>query len=282
MHTAYFDYGSSRIKYCRWGTGDRILLCFHGYGESADSFAFLEDALGNEFTILAIDLPFHGGTEWKEDALFQMDDLLAILRGITGGSAGAAGGDGTVKSGADGKWSLLGYSMGGRVALSILGRIPERIGKLVLVGPDGLKMNGWYWLATQNAPGRGLFRRTMKNPGWFFFVLKAADKLRLVNRSIYKFTVNYISDPAVREELYKRWTAMRTFRPDIPAIQALIRWQGIPVRLLYGRYDRIIRWETGSKFSREVGPGCRLVILETGHRLLQGKNEDTLLELIKY
>jgi hypothetical protein len=101
-----------------------------------------------------------------------------------------------------------------------------------------------------------------------------------VNRSIYKFTVNYLGDAKVREDLYKRWTAMRKFRPDIPVIQSIIRGQEIPVRLLYGRYDRIIRWETGEKFSREIGPGCGLVILETGHRLLQDKNLDTLLGLL--
>jgi pimeloyl-ACP methyl ester carboxylesterase len=285
MHTAYLDYGSSRIRYSRWGTGNKILLCFHGYGESADSFAFLEDVSGNEFTILAIDLPFHGKTEWREGPLFQTDDLLAILNGIIGdktGVGGAATEGAATEGGGDRKWWLLGYSMGGRVALGILERVPEKIEKLVLVCPDGLKMNGWYWLATQNAPGRGLFRWTMKNPGWFFFFLKAADQFRLVNRSVYKFTVNYIGDPGVREELYRRWTVLRKFRPDIPAIQALIRRLRIPVRLLYGRYDRIIRWETGAKFSREAGTDCRLVILETGHSLLREKNGDILLELIKY
>jgi pimeloyl-ACP methyl ester carboxylesterase len=291
MHTPFFHYGSSRIKYSRWGTGNKLLLCFHGYGESADAFAFLEDALGREFTILAIDLPFHGGTEWKEGPLFRLKDLLAILDGIvrdTGGPngdgvEGDAAETGAAEGGASGagrKWTLLGYSMGGRVALSLLEKVPEKIGKLVLVGPDGLKMNGWYWLATQNAPGRALFRWTMKNPGWFFFFLKVADRLRLVNRSIYKFTVNYIGEPRVREELYQRWTAMRTFRPDIPVIQSQIRRQEIPVRLLYGRYDRIIRWETGAKFNKEIGPACRLVILETGHHLLQEKNADTLLGLL--
>src|SRR5882757_6972898 len=154
------------IHYSRWGTGNKILLCFHGYGESADSFAFLGDALGNEFTILAIDLPFHGRTEWEEGLIFLPDDLLAFLEKITAGLAGAAG-----------RWWLLGYSMGGRVALSLMEKIPEKIGRLVLVAPDGLKMNPWYWLATQNPAGRRLFRWTMRYPGWFFFVLKVAGKL---------------------------------------------------------------------------------------------------------
>jgi pimeloyl-ACP methyl ester carboxylesterase len=270
MHTDFLDHGSSRINYSRWGTGNKILLCFHGYGESADSFAFLEDPLGNEFTILAIDLPFHGGTEWKEERVFLPEDLLTILGKITTGLPGAAQ-----------QWWLLGYSMGGRVALSLAERLAGKIEKLVLVAPDGLKINPWYWLATQNSPGRRLFRWTMKRPGWFFFVLKMASKLGLVNRSIYKFTFNFIGDARVRDELYKRWTTMRKFRPDIPAVHSLIRKQRISVRLLYGRYDRIIRWETGEKFRKGIGAGCGLVILETGHRLLQEKNGAVLLDLLK-
>ncbi|HMH20481.1 MAG TPA: alpha/beta hydrolase [Puia sp.] len=270
MHTDFPHHGSSRISYSRWGTGDKLLLCFHGYGESGDSFAFLAAALGNEFTILAIDLPFHGQTEWKEGPVLLPDDLLAILSQLTAGLPGAAH-----------RWWLLGYSMGGRVALSLAEKIPEKIEKLILVAPDGLKMNPWYWLATQNAPGRGLFRWTMKKPGWFFFILKIASALGLVNRSIYKFTFNYIADPTVREELYNRWTTMRSFRPDIPAVRSSIREQGIAVRLMYGRHDRIIRWETGEKFRKGISAGCKLVILETGHRLLQEKNAEELLALLK-
>ena len=70
MHTEYIPWGSSRIAYTRWGTGGKLLFCLHGYGETGAGFAFLETALGDEYTILAIDMPFHGGTDWKEGLFF--------------------------------------------------------------------------------------------------------------------------------------------------------------------------------------------------------------------
>ncbi|MHA4810116.1 alpha/beta fold hydrolase [Flavitalea flava] len=270
MHTGFLFIGASRIRYCSWGTGNKVLLCFHGYGESAESFTILEESLAPDFTVFAIDLPFHGGTDWKEGLYFDPETLVELVTKMVADHNGPAGG-----------WHLLGYSMGGRVALDLLGKIPEKIEKLVLLAPDGLKVNGWYWLATQSRPGNWLFRKTMQYPGWFFFILRLADKLKFVNQSVYKFTIRYIGQRQVREELYQRWTTMRDFRPDIPSLRALIREKNIPVRLMYGRYDRIILWERGQKFIEGIEPFCELVILDCGHQLLERKNKDALVSLLK-
>lgn len=270
MQTNFLSFGSSRLSYSCWGTGDKLLLCFHGYGESAASFSFLESSFGQEFTILAIDMPFHGETEWEEGLFFDPVDLQAIVKKVVSSSPGFRKG-----------WWLLGYSMGGRVALQLLELMPDKIERLVLVAPDGLKVNGWYWLATQTGWGNWLFRWTMQHPGWFFLILRAGNKLGLVNRSVYKFTFNYIGDWLVRNDLYKRWTTMRAFRPDMKAIRSLILEKGIPVRLLYGQYDRIIRWETGEKFRQRIEPYGRLEIAPAGHQLLHVKHIDELAALMK-
>lgn len=270
MQSIFLTYKSSLIHYLKGGEGKQLLLCFHGYGESSGSFTLLEASLGQEYTLIAIDLPFHGETQWKEGLFFSPEDLLVIIQQIARGLTFQQE-----------KMLLIGYSMGGRVALSLLEKIPEKTEKIILVAPDGLRMNGWYWLATQNRLGNLLFRLTMQRPGWFLFILRIADTLRLVNRSIYKFTVNYIDNALVRDGLYKRWTTMRGFRPDIPVIQSFIRERQIPVRLLYGRYDRIIRWERAEEFRKGIEPHGKLVILDTGHQLLQDKNLDRLIALLK-
>jgi pimeloyl-ACP methyl ester carboxylesterase len=257
------------IHYYKWGTGDKLLICFHGYGESADSFSILQAPLANEFTILAIDLPFHGQTDWKE-TLFTVEDLLAFIEEITAGTPAHQQ-----------EWWLMGYSMGGRIALSLLEKAPERVCKLVLLAPDGLIVNPWYWLATQTSPGRALFKWTMYHPGWFFFVLRTGNTLKLVNPSVYKFVAKYIGRPQIREVLYKRWTGLRPFRPRIAAVKSIIRRQQLPVRILYGRFDRIIRVERGEQFRKGIEPWCQLTILPAGHQLLHINHLDTLVSLLK-
>ena len=256
----FIPFRSSRFHYSRWGTGPRILFAFHGYGESGTSFGFLEDALGRDYTIVAIDLPFHGATEWREGLFFAPGDLLTVMTAIA-----------AVLGGEEEGWWLMGYSMGGRVALQLLELAPSRVRRMVLLATDGLQMNFWYWLATQTRAGNALFRWTMRRPAWLFFLLRTGDLLRLVNPSIYKFTAHYVDDQAVREILYARWTTMRGFRPHLDRVGGFIRQYRIPVRLLYGSYDRIIRWERGERFRRPNVPYCELMLLPAGHQLLQAK-----------
>lgn len=265
----FIPFRSSRLHYHRWGRGDKLLLCFHGYGESAATFAFLAEALGNEFTILAIDLPYHGGTDWKETLPLTVDQLISIIETLLADAP------------PDTPWYLMGYSMGGRVALSLLEAIPEKTTRLILIAPDGLRMNPWYWLATQTAPGRLLFRWTVLHPGWFLFILRAGNALKLVNPSVYKFVANYIGNEKIRRELYTRWTTLRRFRPRISTIKTIVRRRQLPVRILYGRFDRIIRVERGEQFQKGIAPYCQLIVLPAGHQLLQINHLPTLLSLLK-
>jgi pimeloyl-ACP methyl ester carboxylesterase len=281
MQTGFFPLKNSRIHYHRWGMGPRLVFAFHGYGESSASFTFLGEAIGEDFTLVAIDLPFHGQTEWNDGLFFDPADLLFLLRAIEA----ALSSPHPVLPGASPSprpdirvpaapylsgWWLLGYSMGGRIALQLLQDNPQLIDKLVLLAPDGLKLNRWYWLATQTRFGNSLFRATMRQPGWFFLLLRSGHVLSLVNPSIYKFTVQYIHDDRVRQELYTRWTTMRGFRPRLAAIAAIIRERQLPVRLVYGSYDRIIRRESAEKFrKRGIDATCHLTLLPAGHQLLQ-------------
>jgi len=269
MGEHFISFRGSQFHYSQRGVGPRLLFAFHGYGETAGSFAFLEEALGQDFTIIAIDLPFHGETVWREGLYLAPSDLLAVMTSIAGGLAGKEEG-----------WWLMGYSMGGRIALQLLELAPARVRRLVLLATDGLQMNFWYWLATQTSLGNGLFRWTMKRPGWLFFLLRTGHVLRLVNPSIYKFTAHYVDDVRVREKLYARWTTMRGFRPHLAAVGRSIRQYEIPVRLLYGSYDRIIRWERGERFCRPNAAYCQLTILPAGHQLLQAKFLEVIVKAV--
>jgi len=151
---------------------------------------------------------------------------------------------------------------------------------LVLLAPDGLTMNPWYWLATQTKSGRAFFRFTMAHPHWLFGFLRAANKFKWVNPGIYKFTHRYIDDEKVRSDLYARWTTMRGFRPDLRQLRNTIRKRNIPVHLFYGRYDRIIRAKRGERFRKGIEVQCHLQLLPTGHQLLQPEHLNMIVAAI--
>lgn len=263
------SYKNSSISYYRFGSGPKPVLCFHGYGEDATYFKFLGDAAGNQFSFYSIDLPFHGQTEWKDGLTFTPPDLQQIIEEILQQNDPEPQIPNT-------KLVLLGFSLGGRVALNLYENIPEKIEKLVLLAPDGLKVNGWYWLATQTWLGNRFFAFTMKKPQWFFGLLKLMNKLKLVNTSIFKFVNHYIGDAEVRRLLYTRWTTLRKIKPDLQKVRDHIRSAATPVRLVYGKHDRIILFSVGEKFKKGIEAHCTLTIIHSGHQVLHEKHAEEI------
>lgn len=254
-------YKNSTISYYCFGSGPQRVICFHGYGENAKTFGFLEKFAGNQCSFISIDLPFHGNTIWNEELIFSSDDLQQILKKILEIKK-------TQPETTNQKLSFMGFSLGGRIALSLYQNIPEQTERIILLAPDGLKINFWYWLATQTWLGNKLFHFTMKHPGWFFNFLKILNKLGLVNTSIFKFVNFYIGDKEVRQQLYQRWMVLRKLKPDIKRIKSSIRKNNTIVRLIYGIHDRIILPARGEKFKKGIEKHFTLTVIHSGHQVL--------------
>ncbi len=104
------------------------ILFFHGFMGNKDVFADTISLLSDQFYCLAIDLPGHGNTIIKGgDECYQMDNTaLALVEWLD-------------KLTID-QCFLVGYSMGGRLALYLACFFPERFPKVVLESSSpGLK-----------------------------------------------------------------------------------------------------------------------------------------------
>lgn len=257
MQSSYLSYGTSVIHYFHFGSGKSVILALHGYGEHAGSFNFLDRFTNNGFRLIAIDLPFHGDTLWNETRPFTNTDLHNIFFSILK-QLGIE----------EFQFTLMGYSMGGRLALSFTENFPEKVSRLVLLAPDGLKLNFWYWLATQTHTGNRLFRYIMNSPSGVLKCLHWFKRFHLLNKSVYKFIQYYLHDEKVRDQLYNRWTCLRLCRPDLNKIRSIIKLKGLPVRILYGKHDRIILSGRGRIFSRGIEQYCQLRIINAGHEVL--------------
>lgn len=266
MSDNFVTYKNSGIHYCRWGTGTKLLLCLHGFGEAARSFGVFGPFLSKEYTIIAVDLPLHGETQWNDGLLFTVEDIATIIDHIPD----------TYNR----NFSLMGYSMGGRVALQLYQHLPGRVEELILIAPDGIKINMWYRFATQNKLGNLLFKRIMQRPGFFFGVTNLLRKSGTINIGVYNYVHTHLQNADLRMRLYNIWTTMRRIKPDIPQIKSLIKTNTTKVLLVYGRYDRVIRYTTGEQFTTGIEKSCRLHIIDSGHRLLTEKNASVIATLL--
>jgi len=253
MTSHFISYHQSTIHYRKSGSGPHLTVCFHGFGEFARTFDPIAASL-SDHTLIAIDLPFHGETIWREGHDLTVDEMLEIIR--------------LCPEIGDKPYGLMGYSMGGRIVLTLYEAVPEKILYLVLIASDGLKVNPWYWFATQTFMGKRIFRYTMNKPNWFSGLLTAGRKTGIVNESIMKFVHRYIDDTAMREKVYQVWITLRRFTPRLPIVKSLIRKFETPVYLIFGRYDRIIVAQSGKSFIKTLEKWCHIEILDAGHQVL--------------
>ena len=273
MELRKLTYYQNEISYYRFGEGPKLAICFHGYGEEAATFEFLGKHAGKDFRFIAIDLPFHGNTEWPQGKFFAPIDLESIISQILLQEK-------LFPNSQLFQFTLIGFSLGGRVALSYYESQPKAVERIVLLAPDGLKVNFWYWLATQSRAGNSLFAYTMKKPAWFFGFLKGMNKLQLVNSSVFKFVKHYINDEQSRTILYERWTRFRYLKPNLGKIKELVTGHHTPVRLIYGKHDRIILPSVGQKFRKGIEEFCKISVIHSGHQVLHEKHVEEIVRAL--
>jgi pimeloyl-ACP methyl ester carboxylesterase len=257
MKKLLIPYRQSIVSCSSFGKGAQWLICFHGYGENNESFSFLEPYLGETYTLIAIDLPFHGQTLWNEGLNCSQEDLWNIITLITGSPTQPV--------------NLIGYSMGGRITLKLLEKQANRVAKVVLLAPDGLHSNPWHWLATQTIWGNRLFRYTMERPDWFFRWMKWGNQLGILNKSIFNFAHYYLDEADERMALYQRWTTFRSFHCKLALIKTIIFKNNKHLTLLFGKYDRIILTAKGRDFQKGLENYIFIRELQAGHLLLKEK-----------
>jgi pimeloyl-ACP methyl ester carboxylesterase len=268
MESQYVEFPNSKFHYRKYGNGPKLVFCFHGYGREGSTFHFLDRVIGNEYTAIAIDLPFHGRTEWNKELTFHPNHLIQVIEQIRR----------TYQKEKE-KFTLMGFSLGGRIALHLTQILCRQIERIVLIAPDGLRINFWYSLGTHTWIGNKLLRHTVNNPGWFLKMLNLAEKAELINKNISSFVHYYMDDVDQRQILYYRWTTMRKFEPNIIKIKRLINKYKIKVRMLFGKHDNIIPLAGGQSFYVGIEDHTVLKVVNLGHHLLNEGNAPRIGEL---
>ena len=115
---------NNRLHYCFSGNLNKPLILFlHGFMGNSDEFDAVVKSLANEFYCLSVDLPGHGKTQVLNDDCYTMaktaDALINLL-------------DELFNELKISQCFLLGYSMGGRLALYLMLHFPKYFYKVIL------------------------------------------------------------------------------------------------------------------------------------------------------
>jgi len=268
MTHLYLSLSNSSISYYRFGRGKRVVVAIHGYSNDAQLFGLLEEDLKNSFTFICIDLPLHGATRWNKD-LLTPKKLQAIISQILS------------KEQLPKNYWLLGFSLGGRIALSVYQFTPESVKRLILLAPDGLYNSWWNKFWVQTYIGNRTIAFFLKRPQLAARLLDWFKKHRLVNRKIYSFAQGLLNSKRESHLLYERWKLMRKMRPALNKISSLILFHQTPVSLVFGKCDNITPSDDAQYFAENAKPYVEYAKWDAGHLLLKPKYLPQLISLFK-
>ena len=109
--------------------------------------------------------------------------------------------------------TLIGYSLGGRMALSWWAREPERFSRVVLMAPDGLVKNVGYRFAVDTAVGRAWLgqserqrERIVRHMGWL-------RRRGLLPEHFYQFSLFHLETAEMWQMVIDCWLSLRRFWP---------------------------------------------------------------------
>lgn len=251
--------GPWQVEYLVFGSGPKTLIAFHGFDNDADDFLVFEPALGSAFTIIAVNLFFHGNSHTElppEKSVFDKQQLSLLTEAL-------------LAQHAIHRFSLLGYSLGGRVCLTLIELFADRIDSVFLLAADGLKLNRWYVFITGSPFGRLLFQRVIKRPAIFMRLAAVFRKMKIIGEKQYKFALSNFNTDEKRKKVYDVWMIYRLLLPDHRKVAREIRKHKITCHLVFGKYDSIIPIHHAQGIVHDAGKTCHIHQVDTGHQLIK-------------
>ncbi len=114
-----------RLHVLEWSREGVPLVLLHGVGNEAHLWDDFVPSVAPHYRVIALDQRGHGDSDWDPEGRYDAESMTADLEAVLD----ALGIDRLV---------LVGFSMGGRVAMCFSGRHPDRLAGLVIVdiGPE--------------------------------------------------------------------------------------------------------------------------------------------------
>ena len=260
-------YNGAKLSYIKYGNGDEVMILFHGYGQDSSVFEKMATHLGDKYTFYAIDIFYHGESEWHSKEKLEHDFWLKLfLRFIEKND---------LKT-----FSVFGYSLGAKFAMLTYAVMPSRIQQIYLVAPDGFSYSFWYNVLTKNELSLFVFKLMLDNWNFFKKIVFAANKIKLISNPLFRFVCYNLDTSEKRKKLYDVWATFRFINLPINDLSMLIRKRYTPLTVFLGKKDEIIDAKSVQNFL-DKSKRYHLLSIETNHNQILNLALFEILKTIK-
>ncbi|WP_280240671.1 alpha/beta fold hydrolase [Nocardia abscessus] len=251
--------GDREIFFSETGAGPAVVL-LHGGGPGAgglSNYARNVEPLARRFRVIVPDMPGYGRSTKRIDQSDPFGDLAAAVGGLLDAlDIGSA--------------HLIGNSYGGAAALRLAMDRPEKVGKLILMGPGGvgttraLPTKGLQSLLSYyggDGPSRAKLAGFIRE--YLVYDAGAVTEEMIDDRYQASLDPDVVAEPPLRRPSGR--SALRTlWRMDFTRDPRLSRVRN-PTLVIWGAEDRVNR-PSGGRMLAETMPNCDLYLAaRTGH-----------------
>lgn len=245
----HIDVGGTTLRVRDTGpTGAPALLLIHGFGSSLETWDAWARDLSARYRVVRLDLPGCGLSEPDPTRNYSDTRTLALVGGLMDRL-----GIGTA--------TLIGNSMGGRIAWRFAAAFPGRVSKLVLISPDGFASPGFEYGKPPRVPmllslmkyflPRALMRQNL--------AAAYADPARLSEPVVERY-YDLLLAPGNRGAMLDR---MRQSVLEDPV--PMLRRIEAPTLLLWGEQDRLIPYANAADYLRALPHATLVSFPDLGH-----------------
>ncbi len=262
-----FRYNDHSLSYLQAGHGDELILAFHGFGMDRNAFISFHRLIQPHQKLISIDLFDHGESKSADYSGLTKNEWKILISSFLAHIGHT-------------NFSLLAYSLGGKVALETVNLFPERVRQLILLAPDGFKKNRYYEFLSLSSFGRWTYRRIINHPKTFLKFTDFLTHIKILSPKLKKFVHHHIGDSERRELVYDVYRVYRHFIPDLHLFQRNIESNKISISFIFGKHDVIIHHSLAQRFIDRLQNKdlAKKYLLDKGHVILDDQTAEFILK----
>ena len=260
------DVDGLKVHYKETGAqGAPALLLLHGFGSSLQAWDDWSVKLDQKYRVIRPDLPGFGLTGASPGHDYSEEKDLAILTHFAD------------KLGLE-KFSVMGHSMGGKMAWSLAASQPERVQALVLMAPDGFPEAKDIGTKPYEVPAvMGLIKYALPKYLVRKSIEPAFSDAEALNDALVNRYYDMLRAPGVRGAILDR-SNQTIYTDPVPRLKTI----KAPTLLIWGEQDQMIPNTNAQSYANVLLNSTTVIVPKLGHLLQEEQPEKGLTSVMQF
>lgn len=242
------------------------IVLLHGFLSSSFSFRMLVPYLTDDYHVISVDMPPFGKSDKSKKYIYSYKNIAQTVLQLAD-SLGIE------------RFSLIGHSMGGQIAMNIMLQEPEKIERgILLAGSSYYKRARKHHILASYIPFFSYFiKYYLSKTGVVGNLKSVVYNQSLIDGAMIRGYREQFEDTRIFSALAHM---IRDREGDLPG--ELLRQIKTPCLLIWGEHDRIVPVQIGERLVQDLQNSRLVVLKNAGHLLPEEKPKEVYEQIRKF